>query len=350
MKEKMSTRKKIIILFILVFVMSAGTVFVMAKYYATTNNKGVAVASGLYFNSNILINEAGTIDIGEIVTQYNNSLIDIPISINSKEWSSSTYTFPIEIRNYNSILLYNDSNLNIKYNIEIVQLNSVAGTSYSVKRLNENGIYEEETLTRGVVKKYEEVLQGGEALFNKFDINMNIEDNSGFTGRSAKILVLAYPVSPDYIAVSAENLRLISILQGDYTQSEISIDKQGFVIENGMDNTNFRSIIDTYSGYEYNITTYGDMAIKEGDSINQMMKITWNNSMLTIDQFSSYFIEARDNSNVIDNGDGTTSILIEAMPYANISIVFYKKKNADFSTISSKKAFTNLVKAEILEN
>ena len=106
-----------------------------------------------------------------------------------------------------------------------------------------------------------------------------------------------------------------------------------------------------YSGYEYNITTTGDVASTGIENISQDIAITWNSNVLSIDNFNSYYVEAKGKGMVVDNGNGTTTMRIDAMPYSNILITFYKKDATyDFSLLGSKQAFTELVDAVIVEN
>lgn len=348
MKKQISKHKKKLISLILMVAMIIGTaVLVLAKYYATTNNKGVAVASGLYFGSNILSTVEGDITLDNVKEES-----DLPIYLNPKVWSGASYTYPVEIRNYDSVLLYNDANLDIEYTVEFILLSDESSTSYSVKQIKADGTtdIEREINTQRVVK-YTSKIKGGQPLYDKYEVTIHIENEANFAGKSAPVLVLAYPTAPDYIAATAKELRLVSIIQGDYTQPKIEIDNQGFVIENYMNSSNWLNIVNQYSGYEYNITTTGDIANSNTENITQSIAVTWNSQVLSVDNFNQYYKKALQNNKITDNNDGTSTMIIDAMPYANIAITFYKKsENYNFSTLGSMDEFKNLVNAEIVEN
>lgn len=348
MKKHISKLKKKLILVMLAAAVTIGAVvLVLAKYYATTNNKGVAVASGLYFNSNILSQTEGSIDLSDIKNES-----DLPVYINPKVWSGAAYTFPVEIRNFDSVLLYNDENLDIEYAIEFILLNEEESSSYTVKKIAADGTSDTERKinTRDSVK-YTGKIKGGQPLYDKYEVSIHIENEAEFEGRSAKVLAVAYPTAPGYIADTARELRMVSIIQGDYTQPKIEIDNQGFIIENYMNDLNWLDVLEQYSGYEYSITTTGDMANSNAENVSQNIAITWNSNVLSVDNFNEYYKKSLADNKVKNNNDGTSTMIIDAMPYANISITFYKKNEEyNFSRLGSYEGFKNLVNAIILEN
>ena len=249
-------------------------------------------------------------------------------------------------------MLYNDSNLDIEYTVEFILLSEESATSYSVKQIKADGTTdtEREINTQRAVR-YTSKIKGGQPLYDKYEVTVHIENESDFDGKSAPVLAVAYPTAPDYIAATANELRLVSIIQGDYTQPKIEIDNQGFVIENYMNSSNWLSIVNQYSGYEYNITTTGDIANSNSENITQNIAVTWNSQVLSVDNFNEYYKKALSNNKITDNHNGTSTMIIDAMPYANISIIFYKKnENYNFSTLGSIDDFKNLVNAVIVED
>lgn len=346
-KSIFKNRRKFILVSCLLVIAISVSAVIFAKYYATTNNKGVAVASGLYFSSNILANTPGSLDINTAKLET-----DLPEYLNPKIWSGATYTFPVEIRNHDSVLLYNDANLDVEYRVDFLLLENEISTSYSVKQVNTgSGSSVEKTLVKDNVISFTGKIDGGQPLYDKYELSIHIEDETKFEGKSAPVLVVAYPTAPNYIADTASELRLVAVIQGDYTQPKIEIDKKGFVIENYMTDSNWTETVKEYSGYEYNITTTGDVASTGIENISQDIAITWNSNVLSIDNFNSYYVEAKGKGMVVDNGNGTTTMRIDAMPYSNILITFYKKDATyDFSLLGSKQAFTELVDAVIVEN
>lgn len=340
-------RKKFILISLIVAIAIGAAIVALAKYYATTNNKGVAVASGLYFSSNILTQIDGSTDINRVKNEAG-----IPTYLNPKVWSGATCTFAIEIKNNDSVLLFNDANLDIEYKVDFLLLENEGNTSYTVKQVSSDGNTSiERTLNLNNTVSFTGKIQGGQPLYDKYELSIHIENEGRFEGRSAPVLVVAYPTSPDYIAATADELRLVSIIQGDYTQPKIEIDTKGFLIENYMTDSNWLDVVRSYSGYEYNITTTGDIASTGIENVNQDIAITWNSNVLTIDKFNSYYMDAKNKNQITDNGDGTSTMIIDAMPYSAIKLTFYKKDiDYDFAALGSRQNFINLVDAEIIEN
>ena len=100
----------------------------LAKYYAKRDNKGVSVASGLYFNSNCISNVKG--DINTPLNQID--LLKVPGYVNPEGGS----IFHLDIRNYDNHLLYNELYLDLEYTISFMKLN---GETASVEYTDENG-------------------------------------------------------------------------------------------------------------------------------------------------------------------------------------------------------------------
>lgn len=343
MKQRTKS-KKFIFLFVFIAITLPLCIVALAKYYATTNNSGVAVASGLYFSSNVLSNINGSVSIASAKSESN-----LPVYLNPKPWTSASYTYGLEIRNHDSILLYNDDNLNISYKIDFVLLEDVAGTSYTVQFGDDV-----KPITTDTVVSFTSTIQGGKPSCDRFKVTIERANDSSFKGRSGRILAVAYPTAPSYISTSANELRLISIIQGDYSNPIIDIDSKGFKCETGMTSLNWKSILDNLLGYEYNITTTGDIAGSSAAKSDQLVKVTWDNTILDIDRFNSYYLEAisgaANKSAEIETNGTKTTLSIEAMPYANISIVFYRVKDIKLSSdpaISSMDDFKNLVETTI---
>lgn len=347
MKKILRNKKLLIVLVLLMVAAIATSLVIYGKYYATTNNKGVSVASGLYFGSNILSHSVGPIEEEQAKLDEN-----IPMYINPQVWVGTTYTYPIQIRNYDSILLYNDANLDIEYKIYFILLDNDATCEYSVRQITSDGVtIIEREIEYGETIAFDSSLDGGHPISDKYEVSITIENPELFTGKSGRVLAVAYPTAPDYITSTAENLRLAAVIQGDYTQPMIEIDKSEFVIERLLDAGNWLDIVNKYSGYEYNITTNGDMAGAGTDYVAQSIKITWSN-VLSINQFDEYYVKAKVAGKVeVDNENNTTSMYIDAKPYANILITFFKKDaDYNFGELAGMEEFVGLVTTELVNN
>lgn len=308
----------------------------LAKYYAKRDNKGVSVASGLYFNSNCISNVEGETDIemDEI------DLLKAPGYINPEGGS----VFYLDIRNYDNHLLYNELYLDVEYTIRFLKLN---GKDASVEYTDEKGNDIRVELKDGEEFKLTgKKLAGGSARYHSYIIRTT----NAVDGSDAKVLVMAYPTAPDYIATAAEKMRLLGVLVAQPKDVKVGIDRSGFIIENTTEYaSDWKGTVGKMSGLEYNLQTNGDDVSSSG-AVKGELKVTWNYKMLDINQFDSYYLEAARNGLITTDGDKKTMV-IKVLPYANIKITFYK--TADFATAfnssMTKENFESYVSATLAE-
>lgn len=326
----------------------------LAKYYAKRDNKGVSVASGLYFNSNCISNVAGRID--EPLDQID--LLRVPGYVNPEGGS----IFYLDIRNYDNHLLYNELYLDLEYTISFRKVN---GETASVEYTNEEGKNVRVSLEDGLTYidavadtthpgwngKYLTLtgkeLAGGAARYHSYVIRTT----NAIDGTDAKVLVMAYPTAPDYVAAAAEDMRLIGVLQAQPKNVKVGIDKDGFLIEDTAEYvSDWEKAVEKMSGLVYTIQTNGDDVSSTG-AVKGALKVTWNSKMLDINQFDSYYLEAARNNAITTNGDKKT-MTIKVLPYANVRITFYKTADfaAAFGSSMTKTEFENYVQAELAES
>lgn len=326
----------------------------LAKYYAKRDNKGVSVASGLYFNSNCISNVEGDIDVP--LDQID--LLKVPGYVNPEGGS----IFYLDIRNYDNHLLYNELYLDLEYTISFMKLN---GETASVEYTNEDGqnvrVSLEDGLTyvdavagtthEGWNGKYltltDKELAGGAARYHSYVIRTT----SATDGTDAKVLVMAYPTAPDYVAAAAEDMRLIGVLQAQPKNVKVGIDKSNFLIEDTSEYiSDWKSTVEKMSGLVYTIQTNGDDVSTSG-AVKGELEVTWNAKMLDINQYDPYYLEAVKNNAITTDGDNKT-MTIRVLPYANVRITFYKTADfaAAFSSSMTQTEFENYVQAELAES
>lgn len=297
-----------------------------AKYYAKRDNKGVSVASGLYFNSNCISNMSG--DNSTSLEQID--LQTVPGYVNPEGGN----IFYLEIRNYDNHLLYNELYLDVEYTIEFLKVN---GESATVKYVDNDGNDVTISLGDEVFTLTDREIKGGAARYDSYIIKTtNAADNS-----NAKVLVRAYPTAPDYVAVAAEEMRLIGVLTAQPKDVKVGIDKANFLIQDSAAYADWRSAVETMSGLVYTIQTNGD-DVSSGD-VKGELKVTWNNKMLDINQYDSYYVEAKSLGRVVTDGDYTT-MTIRVYPYSNVKITFYKTD--DFVTHFNDTTATGMTQTE----
>lgn len=334
---KLNINKKnlrIALMVCLVLVLSiSGTA--LAKYYATRNNKGVSVAAGLYFNSNCLGNVPG-----EIKELPDVDVTTMPGYVN-KEGGN---IFHLEIRNYDNHILFNELYLDVEYTISFML---VEGASASIEYKDESGTITNVPLLLGQpVTLTGQILPGGTAYYDSYTVTTeNTTD-----GKKAKVMVMAYPTAPDYVASAKEEMRLVGVLQAEPKIVEVGIDTSRFLIEDRTEFvTDWKNQVEKMSGLVYAIKTNGDDVSSSTGAIKGELEVTWNSRMLDINQYDPYYLDAMEEDTITTNGDLKT-MRIRVLPYANIKITFYK--TADFvkafdDGTMTKEAFQGYVKATL---
>lgn len=267
-----------------------------AKYYAGHSNKGVATASGLYFTSNVLKNVS------------NKTQDEYPVIYNTTAWDgASPCELPVQIRNYQNQLFYNDMNLDVMYNITFRLVGESDQGIYSVTYNNGNDTLTENITTDGITISNMK-LQGGKAIYNQFTVKVtrpaSQSDNPNYC--SVGICVIATPVSPGYIASS---YTLGGVLHATMVSAQYSLTH------------NFDKItapIDEYSGFPYTITY-----MPGEDDVEHDIIVIWDNT-LEIDEFNEYYNQAKLAGKAGTAEDGKHYMYITIQPYSSIQIAFYR--------------------------
>lgn len=316
----------------------------LAKYYAKRDNKGVSVASGLYFNSNCISNVSGDIDIS--LDQID--LQTVPGYVNPEGGN----IFYLEIRNYDNYLLYNELYLDLQYTIEFLKIN---GKTAVVEYIDNQGVEQNKELADGEIFTLTgREIEGGSAKYHSYVVKTtNAEDDT-----NAKVLVRAYPTAPDYVAVAAKNMRLLGVLTAQPKDVKVGIDKDNFLIADTAEYINdWKKVVENMSGLEYTIQTNGD-DVSTGD-VKGELEVTWNSKMLDINQFDPYYIQAMNELKETPEEyekfmeQEIKTITIKVLPYSNVKITFYKTDdfvahfNDDTVTGMTKEEFENYVTAAL---
>lgn len=268
-----------------------------AKYYAGQKNKGVGVASSLYFSSDVLKKVASATD-----------TTDYPIIFNKESWNGQgACTIDVSIQNFANQLLYNDENLDITYNIsftlETDTSESDDGTKYFVKSGLEQSELQEITTTGYTFENI--TLKGGKQDYHSFQVTVNRPENSLESSdyTSKRIKVVAKPVSPSFVA-NAE------ILGGFLCATSIAA---GYSFQAGFDEGVSK---DGYAGYPYTISYTPDV-----DQAAHTVKISWDPEQLELDKFSSYWPS---DGVKTDSSNNWHYIEVLMDPYSNIHITFFR--------------------------
>ena len=308
-----------------------------AKYFAKRDNKGVSIASGLYFNSNCISNVSGSIS----TPLTSIDLSKVPGYVNPEGGS----IFYMDIRNYDNHLLFNELYLDVEYTICFLKLN---GETASVEYQDASGKSVQEVLDDGKVLTLENrTIEGGASRYHRYIV----KTTNALDGTDAKVLVMAYPTAPNYVATAAEKMRLIGVLTAQPKNIAVGIDNANFMIEETAEYiNNWKQAVEKMSGLVYTIQTNGDDVSSTG-SVKGELKITWNAKMLDINQYDTYYTEAVRTGRVVTSGDYKT-MTIKVLPYANVRITFYKTADfvSEFKGSMTQDDFENYVKAELAES
>lgn len=324
----------------------------MAKYYAAKNNKGVAVASGLYFNSDKLNKKTGATQNG-IAGITEDEINGLAITTNTAAWSNGAVELPLKIQNYDSNILYNDSGLDVSYQIEFKLLDEPIGASYSIIDKDSNGEYLLEK--KGSEYTSNGTLSGGSLVADTYRIKINLTETAD-AYEPARVLVLAYPTAPDYLVNSvSQQYRLIGIFEGHPNEMQLEIDSAGFLVEKefGEDDADWMSAVNNSAAYIYNFKTKGDIVQDSSTVAKREVQLKWRSEYLSLDQYSEYFDE--NNIKTTEDDDGITwkTTNIEVLPYTNVNMTFYKNEAfienlSDAGSINSADTFRNLVQVTIV--
>lgn len=332
-----------------------------AKYYASRYNKGVTVASNLYFGSDKLKRAIGHTDINELLSDRD-EIDKLSIITNEGSWSSGTLRMSFEIQNFDNSILYNDSNLDIDYKVKFVLLDAQQGAKYYAVA-PDNTKKELDTVNKPV--EFEGTIKGGTLAADTYGIDVEMVSSADY--KESRVLVMAYPVSPKYIyRPESENqeYRLLGIFQGHTTQAEISIESARFKVQDdtGYDSTTWKNMVSDLSGYIYNVKTVGDALVDNSTASGQQLRITWDKRYVQIDVSDENYLYALEHDadllpdspdRYYKEEDDYASLIIRILPYSSIDITFYK--SADFNAAltlqpaddSGREWFENLVIAEM---
>lgn len=322
-----------------------------AKYYASKYRQGIAVASGLYFNSNKLYtNQGDTTNIAAIDTS------GIMVNVNDRRWTGGDLKFNIEIRNYDNNLLFNDSNLNVEYEICFMLVEDPTGATYSVGKMENGTVTDVQQMTRAkqVVKFTGGRLDGGTLNREMYELTLHMDPDGQEIYNGARVLVVAYPTAPDYL-YDAKNQqhRLVGLFQGVYSDAEMTVDTADFTVQSEDDYTaDWRSAVQDLAGLVFNVRTIGDVVANEDNAVKQEAVMRWNSDYLTISQYDEAYRAASERPGDIwtevKDGHNWTYMKIKALPYTSVNVTFYKTQafiNA-FGSMT-KEEFENLADANM---
>lgn len=298
-----------------------------AKYYSQQRQKGVAMASNFYFSSDILA-KGVKVDANGPVSGF----AEYPMSGKwNKGGTSSSYTF--NIRNFENNLLYNDSNLDVKYNIYFML--EKEETNGAICTISDGQYSTTVSTTANYMKDGENIkeysLNGGEAQSQTFTVSYSHPEGSDYP---VGLYIWVVSTSPDYI--NKENYTLGAKIKLSESVASFTLSGKfdlGLSSENELTDED-KTLIAQQSGFVYRITTSG---AHDNDEVPLIIK--WNTKLLGLDKFSSigqYDIDS--------NGIATAKTLIKT--FSSLDLIFYKTSLFDKKNDWTRSEFENLVTVE----
>ena len=317
--------------FLPIILILAGGGYVYAKYYSVSAQRGIAIATGIYFSSNYAVevktdaegNEDGSSTESGDTTETQDEYVE---SLVNSSYMGGDYEFDFEVRNYENNLLFNASGVEIPYKVRFWLGSEPVGAAYTVGIDGDSA--EASTLVAGeenAVTFLDQQISGGAAKSNKYEISIIVADTS-----------VTHTVVPIYACVETLDGSIITrtlkgkMVMNNVDRPESFIESQKFIVPNeteGMDQTLKFEKLSRLSMLTYEVRTVGDVL---ADDVTEELKLSWDPTVLQIDLFDDVYREwLKNNPNAsgpLDDGEitGWKYITIKVMPYSAENIGFFR--------------------------
>lgn len=368
-KKKVNRKCRMAILALALLLMSGLSLTVYSKYYKTRDNMGMAIASGFYFSSSYMA--AVTPEDGDNIrtlspTDLNNKYAD-QIVVSAKGWNGqSEYGVSIDIRNYDSQLLYNDRDLNVEYEVKFVLLDEPEGAAYEVQSVSGSqagtrplewaGGQGKEVLFTGS-------LAGGSRDDDTYELKIRPAVSGAYT--PSDILMVAYPVGPEYLK---DAKCIAGILRFNYAEGEFKIQDSGFEVtkteeyKNSIaDSSNpdgWKEVVKKESGFNYQIITSGSYIGNNSAASKRTIQLKWKSSLFEINRNDAYYMKATDLQEpegsfkvIEENGEKYSVLEIKVFPYALLEFTFFQGDSFinDITAMASHEEFERAITVTVTD-
>lgn len=344
--KNINKKFRIVITVLAVLLLAGVSVSVYAKYYKTGYNKGMAIASGFYFGSNYMAahDDIKGLSMEEIAAGHLNTII-----ASENDWQGTDSHFiSVEVRNYDSQLLYNDTELNVEYQVNFMLLDEPVGAGYSVK-------FGEEIKSldfsggKGTVVSFTGRLPGGMLSADGYELTVTKTGTEEYI--PSNILMVAYPTGPDYLA----GTRCIAgVIKFDYIEKEFKIEDCGLLIRKTWDSSVWKEDVSKESGFIYELITSGNYTGSETTATRKKIQLKWDSSVFKINANDRYYLSVKDDVTkyytVTEDGITWQVMEIEVLPYASIKFVLFRNDGFEtkINAMTDKEQFENSVQVKIL--
>lgn len=344
--NKGNRKSRIVITVLAVLLLAWASFGVYAKYYKTGYNKGMAIASGFYFSSNYMAahDDIKGLSMEEIAANHINTII-----ASEDDWQGTdSHLVTVEVRNYDSQLLYNDKDLNVEYQVNFMLLDEPVGANYSVtfgKETKNLGF----SNGKGTVVSFTGTLPGGMLSSDGYELNVTKTGTVEYV--PANILMVAYPTGPSYLI----GTRCIAgLMKFVYVEKEFKIEDSGFTIRKTWNDGKWKEDVAKESGFVYELITSGNYTGSETTATRKTIQLKWDSSLFKINANDKYYLAVKDDNakyySVTEGGITWQVMEIEVLPYASLKFVLFR--NDDFETkinaMTNKTQFENSVQVKVL--
>lgn len=358
---KIGNLRKAVLLLAGCLIFAGISLTVYSKYYKTSYEKGMAIASGFYFSSNYMYEEdelTDIADIEELARRADGKLAHeelvnrLMVAVSNKAWTGGvSYMFDVELRNFINQLLYNDLDLNIEYTVEFILLDDPDGANYSVGK-TENGVIvgNEFPLNDGSTIRsasFQGRLEGGKLSWENYFLRVQLgSGQSADSYTPARVLMMAYPTEPTFLA---DTKKIAGIVKAEYLLEEWEIMDQKFTIDDELKENNWTERAKAESAFVYQLKTTGNYVVKESDNMLQRVQIKWNPDILVLNKNDKY-LNGAEGTRLVEYKEDEGIMIIETVPYSSIKFVFYKKEDFDTKLQGmTLDDFKNIVHADKVE-
>lgn len=347
------------LLTILIILGCAGTI--LAKYYSFEFRKGVAVASEIYFESDVLSSIS-------FIKEENNTKQDtqtpdfqsfVPY-VRNAGWSgdgSEPASITFQIQNYQSKLQYNQ-NLDIVYDLYVSlekgdsnQITYALSYGGETKTISDSGSVSTPLFSDITLEGADE-----KQTLKSNEFTLTITPN-GESGEPRAVYIWAVPKKPSYLAGKSHALAIGSKIQIKKMQQQFSVTGSfDFLsaLTSPEGDTDISDQIQNYKGFVYTISAMGEYPGTMADDINHLnqvpVKLSWNSKYLEIDKFSkflSYTKNYKGSEIETDKDTGISTMTIWLDDYSETAIVFYRS-TGDLLEKSKYQDFEQLVTIQVL--
>ena len=303
--------------------------FVYAKYYSHDHKSSVAVAGSIYFTSNYAIKSESENEFFESIVAYG--------------YQGTDYIFEFEVRNYENVMLFNDSSVVIPYSVRFWLGETTDKATYTVK-------YNDSKMTITADKENtavftDQIISGGKASANSYTISVDVAVEDG----EFEPIPIYVEVVTDQGAILSRTLRGKMVFDTTVV-AKTYIEAAEFIVYEDVesDEEQFEEI-EKMSELIYEIRTVGNVV--SNASVTDELKVSWNPDVLELDLYNDAYLEWLDSTGEtgpLEDTNGWKYITIEVMSYSS-NIIYFLRGDKYYDCVNSLDDLNQYISVENYE-